>query len=89
MHKIANFLFLILSLYSWTIIIQVVLSWLKPRPGTTLFNVSTALSRLTDPYLNLFRRLLPAKWTSELSIDVSPVLGILGLYLVMRGLALL
>jgi YggT family protein len=68
-----------LSIYSILILIRVLLTWF---PNVEWFSPPFSwLSQITDPYLNLFRSLLPPMG----GIDFSPMLAMIALQ-VMAGL---
>jgi YggT family protein len=71
MALIANSLAIFLNLYLVLIIIRVLLSWF-PTINWMSPPFST-LSQLTDPYLNLFRSIIPPLG----GIDFSPMLAII------------
>ena len=53
-----------LSLYMWAIFIRIILTWFR---GLNTARAEEYLARITDPYLNWFRRhvrLQPPVWTS-------------------------
>lgn len=57
-------------LYSWAIIIRVLLSWVSPDPFNPIVQF---LDRATDPYLGLFRRAIPPIGP----VDISPIAALL------------
>lgn len=60
-----------ISLYSYVVIIRILLTWF---PTISWYNQPfSTLSQLTDPYLNLFRSIIPPLG----GIDLSPILAIL------------
>ncbi|MEL6247985.1 MAG: YggT family protein [Cyanobacteria bacterium J06648_16] len=68
-----------LNLYFVLLIVRILLSWF---PNMDWSNpLLSALSQLTDPYLNLFRSLIPPMG----GIDFSAILAILLLQFVTRG----
>jgi YggT family protein len=65
-----------ITIYTYLIIIRVLLTWF---PNISWYNQPfSTLSQLTDPYLNLFRSIIPPLG----GIDISPILAILLLQLV-------
>lgn len=66
------------NLYEIIIVVWCVLSWIPKHPGGVLFDVAGAIDRLVAPYINLFRRFIPAFG----GIDFSPVIAILALSLI-------
>ncbi|MFN6569208.1 hypothetical protein A6770_00210 [Nostoc minutum NIES-26] len=64
-----------LTIYSYLLIIRVLLTWF---PNINWYNQPfTALSQITDPYLNLFRSIIPPLG----GMDFSPILAFLVLTL--------
>jgi YggT family protein len=73
MQPVANFLSMLLSLYSFIIVIRIFLSW--GGIGASRFGkVHTYITKITDPYLNLFRR-LPGLQRG--AFDLSPILAMI------------
>jgi YggT family protein len=75
----------ILSLYSWAVIIAVVLSWLVNfnvvnRSNQFVRMVGQTLSQLVDPALNRIRRVLPMFG----ALDLSPVVLLLIIFFLRR-----
>jgi YggT family protein len=64
------------TFYSYLLIIRVLLTWF---PTVNWYNQPfAALSQITDPYLNLFRNIIPPLG----GMDFSPILAFLALNLV-------
>ncbi|MBU6228595.1 MAG: YggT family protein [Cyanobacteria bacterium REEB459] len=69
-----------LSIYTVLLIIRILLSWF---PNIDWFNPPfSVLSQLTDPYLNLFRSIIPPLG----GIDLSPILAFLLLSFLRQGI---
>ena len=68
----------LIDLYSLIIIIRAVLSWFS---GSNYNPVVLWIARVTDPFLNNIRRMIP---TAGLGIDISPIIAIFILYLLKR-----
>ena len=80
MNSVLNLFNDIVNLYIWVLIINAILSWLVAfnilNTGNRLVYSALEVSyKLTNPALNLIRRYLPNLG----SIDISPVILILGL----------
>lgn len=72
---LANTLSTFINIYMLLIIIRILLTWF---PTIDWYNQPfAALSQITDPYLNLFRSIIPPLG----GIDISPILAILLLQL--------
>lgn len=70
-----------ISIYSLLLFIRILLTWF---PNVDWYNQPfAALGQITDPYLNLFRSIIPPMG----GIDFSSILAILLLQFVQRALA--
>jgi len=77
-----NALFLV---YIILIFIRVLLSWIPRLPyNPTLRAVVDFIHQVTDPYLNIFRRILPPIGGRGMALDLSPIIGII-LLLIAQG----
>jgi len=77
---IGAYLQLFLSVYSWIIIIEVVFSWIprRAREPEWLSWVREFVRSITEPYLGIFRRIIPPMG----GLDFSPLVALLALYAV-------
>ena len=80
MNSVLNLFNDIVNLYIWVLVINVILSWLVAFNilnigNRFVYSVLEVSYKLTNPALNLIRRYLPNLG----SIDISPVILILGL----------
>ncbi|MHC5728542.1 MAG: YggT family protein [Nostoc sp.] len=76
MYLLINTLATFIQIYTLLLIIRVLLTWF---PTINWYNQPfAALSQITDPYLNLFRRIIPPLG----GMDFSPMLAIILLQLV-------
>ena len=80
MNSVLNLFNDIVNLYIWVLVINVILSWLVAfnilnTGNRFVYSVLEFSYKLTNPALNLIRRYLPNLG----SIDISPVILILGL----------
>lgn len=76
--SIASIIVSLVQFYVWLIIGYIILSWIPA--GGALDDVRRALATLVDPYLNIFRRLIPPIGM----IDISPIVAILVLNILTR-----
>ncbi|MGN0078163.1 MAG: YggT family protein [Coriobacteriales bacterium] len=69
--------------YVGLIIVYILMSWLPSMPGIVgdLYDV---LGRLCDPFLDIFRRIIPPIGGSGMAIDFSPVVAVLVLQIAAR-----
>jgi uncharacterized protein YggT (Ycf19 family) len=63
-------------------VVQGLLSWFAIRPGHILHRVRAVLTWLTEPYLRLFRRLIPTPHMGVVGIDLSALVGLIALFVV-------
>ena len=60
---------------------NILISWVPRMPyNPTLRAVLDFITETTDPYLNLFRRFLPPVGGGGFAIDLSPMIGIIVLF---------
>ena len=76
-----------LSVYSWLIIIRILLSWIPLPESAFLRSIYRVLYQVTEPYLALFRRIIPSVGAGGMGLDLSPMLGILVIFLVQNLLS--
>jgi YggT family protein len=79
MEMLFAILFRLIDLYSWALIIYILLSWF---PNARESSFGQILSRICEPYLEQFRRFVPPLGM----IDISPIVAIFVLKLASSGL---
>ena len=72
------------NLYSMVIVIYCILTWFPTNGGGILMDVKTFFEKITEPYLNLFRRLIPPIGGV---VDITPIIALLVLQFVVSFLA--
>jgi len=77
-------IYLAAIVYAWLIIARALLSWLPVRQGNVVHRIQGTLVRLTEPYLRLFRRLLPSARIGAVGIDLSSIVGLIALFVVVQ-----
>ena len=82
--SIIRIVYLLVTIYFWLIVARGVLSWFRPGPGTIVFGLDRVLSRLTEPYLALFRRIVPMGRAGSIGIDWSYTVALLVLFVVLQ-----
>jgi YggT family protein len=83
---IADYVGALFLVYIILILIRVLMSWIPRMPyNPVLRSVLDFIVETTDPYLNLFRRIIPPIGGGGFGLDLSPMIGIIVLYIV-RGL---
>lgn len=79
---IADYVNAIFLVYIILIFLRVLMSWIPRIPySSTLRPLLDFITETTDPYLNVFRRILPPLGAGGMAIDLSPVLGIVVLFI--------
>ena len=82
---IADYVGALFLVYIILILIRVLMSWIPRMPyNPALRTVLDFIVETTDPYLNLFRRIIPPIG-GGFGLDLSPMIGIIVLY-ILRGL---
>jgi YggT family protein len=80
--NVADYVSALFIVYIILIFARVLMSWIPRIPrSATLRPVLDFVTQTTDPYLNLFRRILPPVGAGGMSLDLSPVVGIFVLFL--------
>jgi uncharacterized protein YggT (Ycf19 family) len=80
---IADYVNALFTVYLILILIRIVLSWIPRLPYNQVLNaVVTFVHDVTDPYLRLFRRVIPPVGGGGFALDLSPIIGIIVLYIV-------
>lgn len=72
MLLIGTLLYKAMDLYSWAMIIYILMSWF---PGARESAIGEFLGKITEPYLEVFRRFIPPVGM----MDFSPIVALLAL----------
>ncbi len=83
MSTVITLVSLVIQIYSFLILIRVLLSWVNPDPYHPTINhpIVHTLYQITDPFLEPFRRIIPPIGGT---IDISPVVALLVLDIARR-----
>jgi YggT family protein len=82
-EEIADYVEALFLVYLVLIFIRVLLSWVPRMPyNPYLRGAVRFVEETTDPYLNLFRRVLPPLGGRGFGLDISPILAIILLLIV-------
>jgi YggT family protein len=79
MSFVAYILLQLFNIYYWVLIVYILLSWF---PGVRDSSFGYFLARITEPFLEPFRRIIPPIGM----IDISPIVAILALRFASYGL---
>jgi YggT family protein len=83
---VADYVAALFLVYIILILIRVLMSWIPRMPyNPALRAVLDFITETTDPYLNLFRRIIPPIGGGGFGLDLSPMIGVIVL-LILRGL---
>ncbi len=82
MIAIVNLLLTAINIYSFVLIASILMSWL---PNAKESSFGQMLSKVTDPYLDIFRKIIPPFGM----IDFSPIIAIFALNLASQGIVVL
>jgi YggT family protein len=79
---IANYLNALFYVYLVLIFIRILLTWIPRLPyNPVLHALVTFVHDVTDPYLRLFRRIVPPLGGGGFALDLSPIIAIIVLYI--------
>lgn len=73
----------IVNFYTFLIFIYILFSWF-PHDRGILRDIYNVLGTVCEPYLGLFRKLIPPVGGAGMAIDFSPIIAIVVLQLLMR-----
>jgi YggT family protein len=80
---IASYVNALFLVYLILIFARILLSWIPRMPyNPTLSAVVNFIHEVTDPYLNLFRRVLPPVGGGGFALDLSPIIAVFVLIIV-------
>jgi len=82
---VADYVSAIFLVYFILIFIRILLSWIPRMPYYPWLRTTVDfVHQVVDPYLNIFRRLLPPLGVGGMGFDLSPILAIVVLSIVWR-----
>ena len=76
--QVETFVTVFITVYTVVLLAYVVMSWLKLPYSPWLNRIQRFLYDVAEPYLRLFRRVLPSMGP----LDLSPMIGIIALWLI-------
>lgn len=87
-EDVGSYVYTLVLVYAILIFIRILLTWIPRVPyNRTLQAVIAFVHDVTDPYLNLFRRVIPPIRMGPAALDVSPMIALFVLFLVGRIVA--
>ncbi len=85
-NDVADYVSALFLVYIVLIFINVLISWVPRMPyNRWLRGFLDFVTETTNPYLNLFRRILPPIGGGGFALDLSPIIGVIVLF-VLQGL---
>ena len=82
---VANYVNALFTVYIVLIFVNILISWLPRVPYNRALRAALDfVGETTNPYLNLFRRFLPPVGGGGFALDLSPMLGIIVLFLLQQ-----
>ena len=82
---VANYVSAVFLVYFILIFIRILLSWIPRMPYYPWLRTTVDfVHQVVDPYLNVFRRLIPPLGVGGMGLDLSPILAIIVLSIVWR-----
>ena len=82
---VADYVAAIFLVYFILIFIRILLSWIPRMPYYPWLRATVDfVHQVVDPYLNIFRRVIPPLGAGGMGIDISPILAIIILTIVGR-----
>lgn len=67
-------LYSLMNAYSTVIIVYVLMSWIPMNPAGIVADIYRVLGKICDPYLDLFKKLIPPIGGM---VDVTPIIALL------------
>lgn len=85
-NDVADYVAALFLVYIVLIFLNILISWIPRMPYYRWLRVTLDfVTETTNPYLNLFRRVIPPLGGGGFALDLSPIIGIIVLMIV-RGL---
>ena len=82
-YDIADYVGALFLVYAILIFLNILSSWIPRMPYNRALRATLDfVKETTDPYLNVFRRFLPPLGGGGFALDLSPMLGVIVLFVV-------
>jgi len=77
-QDVADYVSALFLVYTVLVLLNVLISWVPRMPYNRALRATLDfVKETTDPYLNLFRRVLPPIGGGGFALDLSPIIGII------------
>lgn len=83
MIPLTAFVSSLVEIYGWFVFAYVLLSWFPNKSGI-IADIDRFLATLCEPYIGLFRRILPSSMAGGSGLDFSPLVALLVLQIIIR-----
>jgi YggT family protein len=81
-YDVADYVSALFLVYTILIFLNILSSWIPRMPHNRALRATLDfVKETTDPYLNLFRRFLPPIGGGGFALDLSPILGVIVLFI--------
>lgn len=75
---VAAYVSALFTVYIILIFIRILMSWIPKTPENGALRATLGfVHETTDPYLNVFRRILPPVGAGGMALDLSPMVGVI------------
>jgi YggT family protein len=81
---VSGLLCTLLVLYSFVILIRIILSWIPASPGGSLETIVNIFYVLTEPILGPLRSVLPPVRLGAMALDLSPIVVFVAIRILMQ-----
>lgn len=76
-YDVADYVSTLITVYIVLIFVRIIMTWIPRIPYYRLLDAFlTFVKDVTDPYLNLFRKILPPVRIGGAGLDLSPMVGV-------------
>mgnify|MGYP003455051954 FL=1 len=76
--EVASYISALFIVYIILIFIRILLSWVPRMPLNPIIRAIVGfVHEVTDPYLNIFRRMLPPVGMGGMALDLGPMVGVI------------
>ena len=81
-EEVANYVNALFYVYIILIFVRILLSWIPRIPYHPILSATIGFVQdVTDPYLRMFRRILPPVGGGGFALDLSPIIGTIVLFI--------
>jgi len=78
-----------LQIYVWIIILRAILGWLRITPIGVWLKIYKFIMEITEPFLRIFRRMIPSIKIGKVYLDISFIVAVLAIQFIIFLLRLI